>query len=371
MKRHTVTAIIIAVVITLSFTGKLFSREGVSSAGKIASYWEVVKEKTVQCSLCPRRCVITEGQRGYCQSRENIGGSLYSLGYGFPVSARPDWIEKKPFFHVLPGSMTFSVAVAGCIMRCRFCQNWQISQSKPDEAKGYEMSPEDIIKAAKDTGCKTITYTYTEPTVFYEYMLDISKLAKKEGLLTSMHTCGYINREPLVELLDYMDFVNVDLKGFSDDFYGKVGSMAKLQPVLDTIKTVKEKGVWLEITSLIIPTLNDDPQEIRSMCQWIKDNVGDDVPLHFSRFYPQYKLRNLSPTPAKTLLNAYKIAKAAGLKYVYIGNIPGNPQENTYCPKCGKVVVKREGYTVLEVNIEDNKCKFCGFKIAGVWSLKK
>jgi len=295
---------------------------------------------------------------------------LYTLGYGNPVAVHVDPIEKKPFFHVLPGTDAFSIAVAGCNMRCLFCQNWTISQAKPDEVTAYDMPPEEVVSGALKSNCASIVYTYTEPTVFYEYMLDISKLARAKGLGNGMHTCGYINPEPLKELLKYMDAVNVDLKGFNEEFYRKMGAFAELKPVLETIKTIKREGVWLEITNLIISGLNDDPKEIREMCEWIKANVGDEVPIHFSRFMPAFRLQNLPPTPVEKLEEAYGIAKDVGLKYVYIGNVPGNPKENTYCPNCKNMVVGRIGYEVVKNNIIDGKCKFCGYKIAGIWSSK-
>ena len=337
---------------------------------RVASYWQKVKKNIVQCLLCPRKCVLDNGERGVCTVRVNKDGMLYTLGYGNPVAVHVDPIEKKPFFHFLPGTNAFSIAVAGCNMRCLFCQNWQISQSKPDEVATYDMSCEAVISSAVKSGCKTVVYTYTEPTVFYEYMFDIAKLAEIKGLKNGMHTCGYINPEPLKELLRYMDAVNVDLKGFSESFYKKMVMFADLQSVLETIKTVKSRGVWLEITNLIIPGQNDDPEEIRKMCVWIKENVGDEVPLHLSRFMPSFKLQNLPPTPVKKLEEAYKIARDVGLKYVYIGNIPGHPHEDTYCPDCKRVVVGRIGYEVLENNIRDGKCKFCGYRIAGVWDTK-
>ena len=336
----------------------------------VASYWNKVKDDIVQCVLCPRKCIIAPGQRGLCTVRTNSNGTLYTLGYGNPVAVHVDPIEKKPFFHVLPGTQAFSIAVAGCNMRCLFCQNWEISQARPDEVTAYDMPPAKVVAEAIKAKCPFIVYTYTEPTVFYEYMLDISKLAHENGLKNGMHTCGYINQEPLKELLKYMDAVNVDLKGFSEEFYKKMGAFAELTPVLETIKTVKKSGVWLEITNLIIPGMNDDPGQIRKMCEWIKENVGDEVPLHFSRFMPSFQLQNLPPTPMSKLEEAYRIAKETGLKYVYIGNVPGRPQENTYCPGCGKMLVSRIGYEILENNIKDGKCKFCGHKVAGIWSNK-
>ena len=262
---------------------------------RVASYWNKIKDKIVQCALCPRRCVLDAGQRGFCTARINRDGILYTLGYGNPIAVHVDPIEKKPFFHVLPGEKAFSIAVAGCNMRCLFCQNWQISQAKPDEASAYDMPPEKVVSEAIKSGSPFIVYTYTEPTIFYEYMLDIAKLAREKGLKNGMHSCGYINQEPLKELLKYMDAVNVDLKSFDPEFYKKMGSMAEIGPVLETLKTVKASGVWLEITNLIIPGQNDDPNQIRLMCRWIKDNLGSEVPVHFSRFMPSFRLQNLPP----------------------------------------------------------------------------
>ena len=337
---------------------------------RVASYWQRVRDNIVQCLLCPRKCILDLGQRGVCTVRINKDGMLYTLGYGNPVAVNVDPIEKKPFFHVLPGTNAFSIAVAGCNMRCLFCQNWQISQSRPDETVNYDLSPEDVVNKAIEAKCPFIVYTYTEPTVFYEYMLDIAKLAKAKGLKNGMHTCGYINPEPLKELLKYMDAVNVDLKGFNEAFYNKMGMMAELKPVLETIKTIKQEGVWLELTALIIPGQNDNPEEIKKMCLWIKENLGDDVPLHFSRFMPSFKLQNLPPTPVKKLEEAYNIAKGVGLKYVYIGNVPGHFNESTYCPNCSKLLIGRIGYQIFANNIKDGKCKFCGYKIPGIWADK-
>jgi pyruvate formate lyase activating enzyme len=332
-----------------------------------ASYWQSVDNETVQCLLCPRKCVLSKNQRGVCTVRINKGGKLYTLGYSNPIAVNIDPIEKKPFFHVLAGKTAFSIAVAGCNMRCLFCQNWQISQSRPDETVNYSLSPQEAVDEALRAGSPFIVYTYTEPTVFYEYMLDISKLAKEKGLKTGMHTCGYINPEPLKELLKYMDAVNVDLKSFNKEFYNKMGLMAELEPVLETLKIVQQSGVWLEITNLLIPGQNDSPEEIKKMCVWIKENLGEEVPLHFSRFTPSFKLQNLPQTPMSKLEEAYHIAKEVGLKYVYIGNVPGHTGESTYCPNCKKRLISRLGYTILENNIQDGKCKFCGYKIAGIW----
>ena len=341
-----------------------------TSSGRLheALYWRKLPDLAVQCELCPRRCVLKPGQRGQCKVRENRDGKLYSLVYGKPSAVHIDPIEKKPFFHVAPSSSVFSIATVGCNLRCIFCQNWQISQTSPEETRYYDMEPAQTVDALTKTGSRIIAYTYTEPTVFYEYMLDTARLIKEQGFFNTMHSCGYINPAPLKELLKYMDAINIDLKGFNERFYRKMSS-GRLGPVLETLKTIKQEGVWLEITNLIIPGANDDPEDIRKMCEWIKENLGEDTPLHFGRFFPNYKLINLPPTPTETLERSRQIALDVGLKYVYIGNLPGNPAENTYCPECGELLVKRVGYIVEENNIIDSKCKFCGYKIAGRWDM--
>jgi pyruvate formate lyase activating enzyme len=306
------------------------------------------------------------GKRGFCGVRENRQGTLYALSYGKLVAVHIDPIEKKPLFHFLPSSSAFSIATAGCNLRCKFCQNWEISQRTPDEVDYVYIEPQDLVKKAKESGSPTIAYTYTEPTIFYEYMLETAKLAKKEGLRNIMHSCGYINEEPLRELAKYLDAANIDLKGFSDDFYVKI-SEATLEPVLKTLKILKEEGVHLEITNLVLTGYNDYPDLITKMCLWIKENLGGDTPLHFSRFFPMYKLTSLNPTPVETLERARQIAVDCGLKYVYIGNLAGNPAENTYCPNCKKMLIERRGYFILQNNIEDDKCKFCSEEIEGVW----
>ncbi len=333
---------------------------------KEALFYQKLENKVVQCHLCPRNCVIPPGKRGFCGVRENREGTLYTLSYGKTVAIHIDPIEKKPLFHFLPGTTALSVATAGCNLRCKFCQNWEISQKRPEEVSYTYVEPQDLVRYARQDGSPTIAYTYTEPTIFYEYMLDTAKLARQEGIKNIMHSDGYINPEPLKELAPYLDAANIDLKGFSDEYYVKL-SEGTLEPVLESLKILKRAGVWLEITNLVLPGYNDDPQEIKKMCLWIKDNLGADTPLHFSRFQPMYKLVALNPTPVETLEKARQIALDCGLKYVYIGNVAGNPAENTYCPRCGKIVIKRAGYMITEVNLVDGKCKFCGEEIKGVW----
>jgi len=334
---------------------------------KEALFYNQVESKSVQCQLCPRRCFIQDKKRGYCGVRENQGGSLYALSFGKLVSLNDvDPVEKKPLFHFLPGQRTFSIATAGCNLKCKFCQNWEISQKRTEEVEYTYLSPEDLIQKVKDSGLKIIAFTYSEPVIFYEYMLETAKLAKKEGLITVMHSNGYINEQPLKELVKYIDAANIDLKGFKDDYYVKLCE-GSLGPVLETLKVLRQEGVHLEITNLVLPGFNDDPKDMEEMCLWIKEHLGADTPLHLSRFWPTYKLFNLFPTPVDTLEKSRDIAKASGLNYVYIGNVAGHAAENTYCPKCGKVIIERRGYFIVENNIIDGKCKFCEEKIYGRW----
>jgi len=331
-----------------------------------ALYWESIGKGIVQCHLCPRHCVLAPGQWGFCRARKNIDGKLYSMSYGNPCAVHIDPIEKKPFSHFLPGTRAFSIATAGCNMRCVFCQNWEISQTSPETTLNYQLMPEDVVKLAKAYRCDSIAYTYSEPTNFYEYMLDTAKLAHKAGLKNVYHSNGFINAKPLRKLCKYLNAADIDLKGFSDEFYEKM-SQASLAPVLRTLKILKDKNVHLEITNLIVPGENDSSGMIRKMCEWIKENLGPDVPLHFARFWPQYRLQNLQPTPIETLERARQIALDCGLHYPMIGNIPGHPGEDTYCPECGRKVIDRKGYIVVKSNLVDGKCKFCGFPIAGIW----
>jgi pyruvate formate lyase activating enzyme len=320
----------------------------------------------VACVLCPRGCILSEGETGFCRARRNVRGRLYTLGYASPCAAHVDPIEKKPFFHVHPKSTAFSIASAGCNLRCKFCQNWEISQVSPLETTNLTLPPEKVAEAAERNGCDSIAHTYTEPTNFYEYMLDVGAIAKKKGILNMYHSNGYINQEPLKELCKYLDAADIDLKGFSQAFYSKVCE-ADLKPVLETLETLKEKKVWLEITNLLIPGYNDDPAMIREMCVWIKTRLGPDVPVHFSRFFPMYQMTSLPPTPVKTVEGAREIALKTGLHYAYAGNIPGSVGENTYCPGCRKMIIARVGYSVQENHVREGKCRFCGQRIAGIW----
>mgnify|MGYP000948680820 CR=1 FL=1 len=351
---------------SLLFVLSCLSVASAAEPPKEALFYDKLNNNTVQCQLCPRRCTIPLGQRGFCQVRQNQGGTLYSLSYGKLVSVHVDPIEKKPLFHFLPSTAAFSIATAGCNLRCKFCQNWEISQRRPEEIDYQYIEPAALVKEAVASGAPTIAYTYTEPTIFYEYMLEAAKLARQAGLRNVMHSSGYINEAPLRQLAKYLDAANIDLKGFSDEFYSKL-SEGSLAPVLASLKVLKSEGVWIEITNLILPGYNDDPELIKKMCLWIKDNLGEDTPLHFSRFFPMYKMIALNPTPVSALENARKIAMECGLRYVYIGNVVGNLAENTYCPKCKRLLIERRGYFVLQNNIKEDKCSFCGEKISGVW----
>ncbi len=332
-----------------------------------ALYWKPLANKRVKCLLCPKHCTVGDRERGYCGVRENRGGVYYTLVYGQAASAHPyDPIEKKPLFHFLPGTRTFSIATAGCNMDCKDCQNWQLSQSRPEQVRSQWLPPERVAALAAASGCKTIAYTYNEPVIFYEYMLDCAKQGRKHGVGSVMITNGYINREPMLNLLPHLSAVKIDLKGFTDKFY-RTYCNGTLQPVLDCIKLVHSKGKWLEIVYLVVPGINHDPALIRRMSQWLVQNVGPDVPLHFTRFYPHYQLKHLPPTPVKTLEMCRDIARKAGLRFVYIGNVPGHRYENTYCPGCGRVLIERFGFQIRQMNIRHGRCRFCGRRIPGVW----
>jgi len=333
---------------------------------KEAKFYESLGDNLVRCALCPNRCVISEGQRGLCGVRINNNGKLYTLGYGNPCAVHVDPIEKKPLFHFLPATDAFSIATAGCCLRCKYCQNWQISQAKPDETKNFDMPPEEVVDLAKKYNAKSIAYTYTEPTVFFEYMLEISKLAKKEGIKNIIVTCGYMNPDPLKELCKYLDGGNVNLKGFSDEFYKNL-TQGKLQPILDTMEILRDEKKWFEITYLIIPQWSDDDKQIKDFIKWTIENLGVDHPVHFLRFMPAYKLRNLPPTPPEILINAREMALKEGINYVYIGNLSGLDAESTYCLECKNVLIKRHAFAIIENNIENGRCKFCNKEIPGFW----
>ena len=332
-----------------------------------AMFYKNLDGDKVQCLLCPRECNIGEGKRGFCRNRENRKGKLLTIVYGKPTVVDIGPIEKAPLYHFVPGHFRLCITCASCNLRCKYCQNWHLSQSSSEEQNCYSYTPEEIVKQAQSHNLSSISFTYTEPTVYYEYLYDISVIAKQMGMKTSIVSNGYINQEPLSKLLKVLDAVKIDLKGFSEKFYEEVSS-ATLKPVLESLITVKKEKVWLEIVNLIVPTLNDDPKMIDEMCQWIRENLGIDTPRHFTRFSPNYKLSHLSPTPISTLESAYEIARKNGLRYVYIGNVPGHVYNSTFCPSCNRKVIHRTHFDVLEMNLINGKFKFCNFPIQGRWS---
>jgi len=320
----------------------------------------------VKCRLCPRGCVIAEGHRGECGVRENRGGVLHTLVFGNPCAVANDPIEKKPLFHFLPGTTALSIATAGCNLHCRYCQNWTISQVPPEKTENHDLPPQRVTATAREMQSPTIAYTYSEPTVFYEYMLSTARLGRKQGLRSVVITNGYVNPEPLRELCEEVDAIKIDLKGINEQFYEQV-CFGTLQPVLDSIKLIHEMGVHLEIVNLVVPTLNDDEGELRELIRWVRDSVSPEIPLHFSRFYPMYQLTNLPPTPVETLNRAWDMAKEEGLHYAYVGNMPDHPGNHTYCPHCGQRIITRMGFWVVENHIQAGKCAYCGAPIYGIW----
>ncbi|MCX5806379.1 MAG: AmmeMemoRadiSam system radical SAM enzyme [Proteobacteria bacterium] len=332
-----------------------------------ALFYDKLEGRKVQCRLCRHRCIIANGKRGICAVRENIQGILYSLVYNMPCSYHVDPIEKKPLFHCFPGSKAFSIATAGCNFQCLHCQNHEISQAPKDgeNISGQIMTPEQVVELALQTGCRNISYTYTEPTIFYEYAFDIAKLAKEKGICNSFVTNGYIEEEPLVAIRPYLDAANIDLKGFSETFYRKICG-AKLSRVLDSIKLYKKLGIWIEITTLIIPGHNDSEAELKAIAQFIKKELGAETPWHVSAFYPTYKLLDAPGTPPKALHRAREIGLEEGLRYVYEGNIPGSEGENTYCYNCRRPVILRYGFSISDYHIKDSACQFCGAVIDGI-----
>ncbi len=334
---------------------------------KEALFYEKLDKQAVQCHLCAHHCVVARGKRGICGVRENRGGILYSLVYGHTIAEHADPIEKKPLFHFLPGSKSFSIATAGCNFRCLHCQNYDISQMprNRDVIIGKSRSPDDIVSLAKQHGCTSISYTYTEPTIFYEYACDTAKLASAEGLKNVFVTNGYITEEPLHEISPYLDAANIDLKSFAEVFYKKICG-AKLQPVLDAIKLYRELKIWIEITSLIIPTHNDSLTELEQIAAFIT-SLGVEIPWHITAFHPTYNLTDQPRTPVATLIRARDIGRRSGLRYVYVGNVPGEEGENTYCYACGTLLIERYGFSILRNNLNGAQCPKCQATIDGVW----
>ncbi len=346
-------------------SGLLSEEEELWKWSKESMYY-VNTPRGIKCLLCPQACVLNEGEVGDCKTNISKNGKLYCLTYGNPCAVHVDPVEKKPLFHFLPESLTFSIATAGCNLACLNCQNWEISQSSPYETRNYDLLPEKVIEKAREYKCQSVAYTYSDPVAFYEYTYDTARLAREENIKNILVSAGYINQEPLLNLCKYTDAANIDLKSFSKEVYEMLNA-GTLEPVLNTLKTLKDEGVWLEITNLLVPDWTDDFDMIREMCEWLMSNGFQDTPLHFSRFHPSYKLSKLPPTPTSSLVKAREIAISSGLHYVYIGNVPGSAGENTYCPFCGKIIMKRKGFSILERSIHNAKCIHCNSSIEGVW----
>ena len=334
---------------------------------KEAMLYEKLDQNRVRCNLCAHHCLIAEGKKGICQVRENREGKLYSLVYGRTISQNIDPIEKKPLFHFYPGSTAYSIATPGCNFHCAWCQNWEISQMPKERhlIAGYEATPEQIVAQARRRGCRSLAYTYTEPTIFFEYAYDTARLAHAAGLANIFVTNGYMTEEMLETIEPYLDAANVDLKAFREKTYRQyVG--ARLEPVLDSLKRIKQLGIWLEVTTLVIPGLNDDEVELQDTAQFIVRELGADTPWHISRFFPDYQLTDVPPTPHQTLVRAWEIGRSEGLRYVYLGNVPGSEKQNTSCPDCGTWLIRRNVLGVLANRIRSGCCPNCGGAVAGV-----
>jgi len=335
---------------------------------KEAMFYHVIDGKTIQCDLCPHRCKLKNNQCGICGVRQNREGTLYSLIYGRVIAMHVDPIEKKPLFHVAPGSRSFSLATAGCNFKCKFCQNYEISQLRGTEnllQMGEKLAPDEIVALAKQQGCASIAYTYTEPTVYFEYAYDIATLAHKENLLNIFVSNGFISEEPLYLLSDVLHALNVDLKSYRDEFYKK-NVCARLTPVLDALRIMKKLKFWIEITTLIIPGENDSKEELTDIATFIRTELGPEVPWHISRFYPHYNFSHYPPTPIGTLKTAYEIGKKQGLRYVYLGNVSGEKEENTYCHQCGKLLIERRGFHITQYNVVVGSCQYCQTPLDGL-----
>ncbi len=332
-----------------------------------AKWWHPTENKRVVCTLCPRYCNIPEGKIGFCYVRRNVGGALYSSAYGRPTGFAVDPIEKKPLNHFYPGTTILSFGTAGCNLGCKFCQNWTMSKARLDEQNALYVTPEEVVRLAQKYNTPSIAFTYNDPVIFGEYVMDISEIAKQVGIHTVMVTNGYIDKEARKEVFKDIDGANVDLKAFDENFYYRLTN-GHLQPVLDTLIWLKkETEVWVEITNLIIPRENDQPDEIARMCDWILENLGDEVPLHFTAFHPDFKMLDHPPTPYATLRMARELALKRGIKYVYVGNVHDPEGQTTFCPNCGRPLIERDWYTIPEIHLKDGKCPYCSYEIAGRW----
>jgi pyruvate formate lyase activating enzyme len=333
---------------------------------KECTYYEVTPRGTM-CLVCPNECTLKSGESSVCRNRVNHKGKLYSIAYGNPCAMHIDPVEKKPLFHFLPGSNCFSIATAGCNFACLNCQNWTISQSSPKDTKNYDLMPPAVVEESVAGNCQSIAYTYSEPITYYEYVYDTSSIARRKGIKNILVSNGYINEKPLRDLCKVLDAATIDLKSFDEKTYLKLNA-GKLQPVLNSLKTFKQEGVWLEISNLVIPSWSDNLDMIKRLCDWLFQNGFQDNPLHFLRFQPLYKLNQLPPTPIAILEKAKDIALRAGIKFVYIGNIPGTSAISTICPRCKKVIVERKGFMIVNNAVKNGSCSYCGEKISGKWS---
>ena len=334
-----------------------------------AVLWEAMTQNRVKCGLCRHACVIAEGKTGFCAVRKNVNGVLYSLNHAIVCAANADPIEKKPFFHFLPGSQSFSIAAEGCNFRCAFCQNWQISQDpvQTGSIRGQRTDPRGLVQAAVQENCQSIAYTYTEPTIFMELCAACARLARNQGMANVFVSNGYETVAALDYAKDWLDGINVDLKAFNPDYYAHL-CKARFEGVLDTIRHIaRHTEIWMEITTLLVPGQNDEEDELKRLAEFIATEAGPDVPWHISRFHPQYKLTAVRSTPIESLERAYAIGKAAGLDYVYLGNVPGSNTESTFCPQCKRILIERHGYRILGNEVVNGQCPDCGKKIAGVW----
>ncbi len=331
-----------------------------------AMYYEKKGENT-RCLVCPNFCYLKPGDRSVCRSKVNIGGKLYSLAYGNPCACNIDPIEKKPLNHFYPGSSVFSIASTGCNLRCLNCQNWEISQKRPEDVNHFELFPDDVVKSALKKNTPSIAYTYSEATTWYEYMYDTAERAKEAGIKNVLVSNGYINAAPLSALAKFIDGANINLKSFDNKIYMALNG-GTLPPVLNTFKRLHEAGVWFEMTTLVVPTYIDDPEMIKRMCGWIVKELGPDYPLHFSRFYPNYKLNRLPPTPVSQLEKFRSLAMEEGIRYVYIGNVPGHEASSTYCHNCGRIIIKRDGYIISSMSLKNGRCSYCNTAVPGRWT---
>ncbi len=331
-----------------------------------AFLYKKLGNRKVVCGICPNRCILSPGDRSVCRSKVNLDGTLFSLTYGNPCAVHVDPVEKKPLFHFLPQSQVFSLATTGCNFRCLNCQNWQISQAKPHEVRHHELFPDDAVTAAQKAQSLSIAYTYSEAITYFEYMIATGRLARAQGIKNLWISNGFINKKPLMELCKVLDGANVNLKSFDDATYRKLNG-GRLKPVLDTFQTLDAQGVHFEMTTLVVPGYVDDEEMLKRMCDWILSHLGPDHPLHFLRFFPQYKLDRLAPTPISTLTRFRNIARQAGIRYVYVGNVPVHEGRHTYCHNCDQLLVERQGYHIATYNLSGNRCKFCDTVIPGVW----